>query len=181
MTLHTYSNTERNTTNTQDGVSREGSVSPRGTCEAMHGADASCSPPMVVAERTLPTAGLSPSGWPSRESYRQTFPSGGPAGRTRSNGLSSTFGRVRTRCGAKSIRGPWTGSLMPHEWKQCECGGPLNRGINPNAHAAVTLNFPRALLAVTSQPHARYRHPHIPVRMRCRVNGLRPAPGGYSR
>ena len=106
MTLHTYSNPERNTTNTRDGVSREGSVKPRGTCEAMHGADASCSPPMVVAERTLPTAGLSSSGWPSRESYRQTFPSGGPAGRTRSNGLSSTFGRVWTRCGAKSIRGP---------------------------------------------------------------------------
>ena len=106
MTLHTYSDTERNTTNTRDGVSREGSVSPRGMCEAMHGADASCSPPMVVAERTLPTAGLSSSGWPSRESYRQTFPSCGPAGRTRLNGISSTFRRVRTRYGAKSIRGP---------------------------------------------------------------------------
>ena len=69
---------------------------------AMHGADASCSPPTVVAERTLPEAGLLPSGWPSREPYRQAFPSGGPAGRTRLNGFSSTFRRVRTRCGAKA-------------------------------------------------------------------------------
>ena len=106
MTLRTYSDTERNTTNTRDGVSREGSVSPKGMCEAMHGADAFCSPPTVVAERTLPAAGLSPSGWPTRESYRQAFPSGGPAGRTRLNGLFSTFKCVRTRCGAKSIRGP---------------------------------------------------------------------------
>ena len=103
MTLHTYSDTERNTTNTRDGVSREGSVSPRGMCEAMHGADASCSPPTVVAESTLPAAGLLPSGWPSRERYRQAFPSGGPAGRTRLNGFSSTFRRVRTRCGAKAL------------------------------------------------------------------------------
>ena len=102
MTLHNYSDTERNTTNTRDGISREGRVSPRGLCEAMHGADASCSPPTVVAKRTLPAAGLLPSGWPSRESYRQAFPSGGPAGRTRLNGISSTFGRVRTRCGAKA-------------------------------------------------------------------------------
>ena len=70
--------------------------------EVTHGADATSSPPTVVAERTLPTAGLSPSGWPSREPYRQAFPSGGPAGRTRLNGFSSTFGRVRTRCGAKA-------------------------------------------------------------------------------
>ena len=48
----------------------------------------------------------------------------------------------------------------PNTWY--ECGGPLNRGIAPNAHAAVTLNFPRNPLAVTSQPHARNRHPHIP-------------------
>ena len=87
-TLHTYSDTERNTPNTQEGVSREGSVSPRGMREVTHGADAYCSPPTVVAEWTLPAAGLSPSGWPSREPYRQAFPSGGPAGRTRWNGFS---------------------------------------------------------------------------------------------
>ena len=65
---------ERNTLNTREGVFRRGSVSPRGMHEAMHGADASCSPPTVVAERTLPAAELSPSGWPSREPYRQAFP-----------------------------------------------------------------------------------------------------------
>ena len=45
-----------------------------GMREAMHGADESCSPPTVVAERTLPTAGLPPSGWPSGEPYSQAFP-----------------------------------------------------------------------------------------------------------
>ena len=69
MTLHTYSDTERTTSNTREGVLREGSVSPRGMREAMHGADASCSPRTVVAERTLPEAGLSPSGWPSRQAF----------------------------------------------------------------------------------------------------------------
>ena len=33
-------------------------------------------------------------------------------------------------------------------------GGPLNRGIAPNAHAAVTLNFPRAF----SWSHHNYMH-----------------------
>ena len=74
MTQHIYSDTERNTPNTRERVSREGSVSPRRVCEAMHGADESCSPPTVVAERTLLAAGLSPSGWPSRGTYRRAFP-----------------------------------------------------------------------------------------------------------
>ena len=74
MTLHTYSDTERNILNIREGVSRRGSVSPRGMHEAMHGADASCSPPTVVAERTLPAAGLSPSGWQSRKPHIQAFP-----------------------------------------------------------------------------------------------------------
>ena len=65
MTLHTYSDTERNRPNTREGVLRESSVSPRGKREAIHGADASCSPSTVTAERTLPTAGLPLSGWPS--------------------------------------------------------------------------------------------------------------------
>ena len=39
---------------------------------------------------------------------------------------------------------------MPHEWTRYECGGPLNRGVAPNTHAAVTLNFPRNPLAVRS-------------------------------
>ena len=73
MTLHTYSDTERNTPNTREGVLREGSVSLRGMREAMHGADASYSPLMVAAKRTLPTAGLPLSGWPWREPYRQAF------------------------------------------------------------------------------------------------------------
>ena len=51
-----------------------------------HGRVASC--PEVVAERTLPAAWLRPSGWQSMEPYRQAFPSGGPAGRTRWNGFS---------------------------------------------------------------------------------------------
>ena len=74
MTLHTYSDTERNSHNYREGVSREGSVSPRGVREAMHGADGSCSLLTVVAERTLPAAGLSPLGWPSSGSYRRAFP-----------------------------------------------------------------------------------------------------------
>ena len=65
---------QNNTHNTREGVSREGSVSPRGMREAMQGAEASYSPPEVVAETALPAAGLSPSGWPSRETYRQAFP-----------------------------------------------------------------------------------------------------------
>ena len=35
---------------------------------------------------------------------------------------------------------------MLNERTRSECGGPLNRGIAPNAYAAMTLNFPRALL-----------------------------------
>ena len=35
-----------------------------------------------------------------------------------------------------------------------ECEGPLNRGIAPNAHAAVTLNFPRAI----SRSHHNHMH-----------------------
>ena len=84
------------TQHTREGVSWEGSVSTRGMREVTYGADASCSPPTVVAERTLPAAGLSPSGWPSREPYRKASPSGGPAGRTRWNGFSepsSAWGR----------------------------------------------------------------------------------------
>ena len=34
---------------------------------------------------------------------------------------------------------------MLHECIKNGCGGPRNRGIAPNAHAAVTLNFPHAL------------------------------------
>ena len=106
MTLHTYSDTERNTPNTREGVSREGSVSPRGMREVTHGADASCNPPTVVAERTLQAAGLSPSGWPWREPYRQAFPSGGPAGRTRWNGRVTLSGCWRR-----------TASPTPRSWK----------------------------------------------------------------
>ena len=73
MTLHTYSDIERNTPNIREGVLREGSVSPRWMREAMHGANASYSPPMVAAERTLPVAGLSRTGWPPRQPYRQAF------------------------------------------------------------------------------------------------------------
>ena len=88
MTRHIHSDTEQNTPKTRESVLRAGRVSPRGMHEAKHGADASCSPPTVVAARTLPAAGLSPSGW--------------PAGRTRYDGCSTSFKRVRTRCGAKA-------------------------------------------------------------------------------
>ena len=43
---------------------------------------------------------------------------------------------------------------MPYEWIKSECGGPLNRGIAPNAHAAVTLNFSHAL----SRSHHNHMH-----------------------
>ena len=42
---------------------------------------------------------------------------------------------------SKGIRGPQTVSLMPHDWTWSECGGPLNRGIASNAHAASRWTF----------------------------------------
>ena len=83
------------------------------------------------------------------------FPSGGPAGRTCCGRfLRKTFRRMRTRCGAKA-----SGSLK--QVPRCRmiepgvnAGGPLNRGIAPNAHAAVTLNFPHAL----SRSHHNHKH-----------------------
>ena len=69
-----YSDTKHNTPNNRESVLWAGSVSPRWMHESKHGADASCSPPTVVAARTLPAVGLSPSGWSPREPYRQAFP-----------------------------------------------------------------------------------------------------------
>ena len=80
------------------------------------------------------------------------FPSGGPAGRTCYEGFSAKPSSARGR--VRGVRGPETGSLMPHDWTRSECGGPLNRGIAPNAHAAVTLNFPHAL----SRSHHNHKH-----------------------
>ena len=34
---------------------------------------------------------------------------------------------------------------MPYECMKSECGGPLNPGIAPNEHVAMTLKFSRAL------------------------------------
>ena len=75
MTQHIYSDTEHNIPNIRESVLGEGGgVSPRWMNEAMHGADPSCSLTTVFTERSLPAAGLSPSGWPSRGPYRQAFP-----------------------------------------------------------------------------------------------------------
>ena len=74
MTRHIDSYTEHNTPRTWESVLRACRVSLRRMHEAKHGVDASCSPPTVVAARTLPAVGLLPSGWPPREPYRQAFP-----------------------------------------------------------------------------------------------------------
>ena len=125
MTLHIYSDTEHNTPNTREHDSREGSVSPRGMREITHGADAFCSPPTVEAARTLPAAGLSPS----REPYRQAFPSDGPAGRMRWDGFCNLQAR-EDAVWSKSIRDleqvPWCRMSE----NSVNAGGPLI-GVSP--------------------------------------------------
>ena len=91
-----------------------------------------------------------------------------------------TFKRVRTRCGAKE-----SGDLEKVPWCRTSghgvnAGGPLI-GVSPKCAWSGDAELPSRPLAVTSQPQARHRHPHIPVWMHCWVNGPRPAPGGYSR
>ena len=95
--------------------------------KAKHGADASCSLPTVVAERTLPAAGLFRLDVRQGNPINRRFPSYVLAGRTRHYGFSATFKRVRTRCGAKA-----SGDLEQVPWcrmkeYRANAGGPLIR------------------------------------------------------
>ena len=111
----------------------------------MHKADASYSSSMVAAERTLPTAGLLLSGWPSKEPYRQAFSLavGLPGARVGmvAPQLSGVWGRGVKQKHQGTLNRFFDAALLDTVWMR----GPLNRCIAPNAHAVVTLNFPHAL------------------------------------